>query len=214
MIEDRDAGDRRELHAYADVYRERLPKGLSRAAEAAPPACPRRASSTCAPGGANDYIYMHIVTERMWDALLIGIGQARNSAWMSASARSQARARHWDACRRRFRMDDAAHQVRGDGVPRRMRGPRRRRLRQRGYPQRQAPARARQIRTIHHPIRGDVEMRAAHPHERFASGDAPRSAPRSAHRGRARTRTRPQSGRCLGTRGGGCRRRRTSSQQS
>ncbi len=29
----------------------------------------------CAPGGANDYVYIHVATTRMWDALCVGIGK-------------------------------------------------------------------------------------------------------------------------------------------
>ncbi|MBI2767300.1 MAG: CoA transferase [Chloroflexi bacterium] len=34
----------------------------------------------CAPGGPNDYVYMHIVTQRMWDALTIAIDRPEMQA--------------------------------------------------------------------------------------------------------------------------------------
>ena len=141
--------------------RERLPEGT---------AVPRRGHRSsgmpatglypCAPGGPNDYFYMHIVTERMWDSLCIGIGrpempsddrfntiQARFENWqLIVDAITE-----WTMQRTKF---EAMEILGACGVPCSAVYDSSdilsdRHLKARG-----------QIRTIHHPIRGDIEMLA------------------------------------------------------
>ncbi len=114
----------------------------------------------CAPGGPNDYIYMHIVTERMWDCLLIGIGRPEMGADERFST-IQARARNWDLIQdavSEWTMQHTKHEamelLAGAGVPCGATYDsvdilNDKHLHARG-----------QIRTIHHPTRGDIEMLA------------------------------------------------------
>jgi formyl-CoA transferase len=114
----------------------------------------------CAPGGANDYIYMHIVTERMWDSLLIGIGKPELGADERFNT-IQGRAANWDAIydeisewtRQRTKFEAMEH-LAECGVPVGA-----------VYDSTDILAdkhlRSRDmIRTIHHPVRGDIEMLA------------------------------------------------------
>ena len=114
----------------------------------------------CAPGGPNDYIYMHIVTQRMWDALTIGIGKPE----MQVDERFTsvyARAANWDAIQQavsEWTMQrtkwEAMHTLAAAGVPV---GAVYDTVDVLNDPHLHA---RNQIRTVHHPIRGDVEMLA------------------------------------------------------
>jgi formyl-CoA transferase len=75
--------------------RERFPEGPVPRRGSRSGGMPATGMYRCAPGGPNDYIYMHIVTQRMWDSLTIGIGKPE----MQADERFttiQARAQNWD----------------------------------------------------------------------------------------------------------------------
>ncbi|MEO9256368.1 MAG: CoA transferase, partial [Tepidiformaceae bacterium] len=114
----------------------------------------------CAPGGSNDYIYMHIVTERMWDSLCIGIGKPE----MGVDERFnsiQARAVNWDAIQiavsewtMQHTKFEAMELLAECGVPC-------------GAVYDSVDilndkhlAARNQVRTIHHPVLGDIEMMA------------------------------------------------------
>ncbi len=140
--------------------RERFPEGPVPRRGSRSSGMPATGLYPCAPGGPNDYIYMHIVTQRMWDALTIGIGRPE----MQADERFdtiQARARNWDVIQetvsewtRQRSKWEAMHILAQAGVPCGavydsidiLNDPH---LHARG-----------QIRTVHHPVRGDVEMLA------------------------------------------------------
>jgi formyl-CoA transferase len=75
--------------------RERFPEGPVPRRGSRSGGMPATGMYRCKPGGPNDYIYMHIVTQRMWDSLTIGIGKPE----MQADERFttiQARAQNWD----------------------------------------------------------------------------------------------------------------------
>lgn len=114
----------------------------------------------CAPGGPNDYAYVMVVTDRMWDALITAVGHpelgvdprfatvrdrigheeeliAEISAWTRQRTKWEVM-EHLGAagvpCSAVYDTEDILHD---------------RHLKARG-----------QVRTIHHPVRGDVEMLA------------------------------------------------------
>jgi formyl-CoA transferase len=114
----------------------------------------------CAPGGSNDYIYMHIVTERMWDSLCIGIGKPEIGADERFNT-IPARAANWDAIQdaisewtMQHTKFEAMELLAEAGVPC-------------GAIYDSADILAdkhlnarNQVRTIHHPVIGDIEMMA------------------------------------------------------
>ncbi len=140
--------------------RERFPDGPVPRRGSRSSGMPATGLYPCAPGGPNDYIYMHIVTERMWDSLCIGIGRPE----MGADDRFNtigARAQNWDLIQeivsdwtRQHTKFEAMEHLAACGVPC-------------GavydsvdvLTDKHLHARN-QVRTVHHPIRGDVEMLA------------------------------------------------------
>jgi formyl-CoA transferase len=140
--------------------RERFPEGPVPRRGSRSSGMPATGLYPCAPGGANDYIYMHIVTERMWDALCIGIGRPE----MGADERFNtimARARNWDA------IQDAV----SEWTMQRTKFEAMESLAEAGVPcgavydsvdiLTDKHLRARnQVRMIHHPVIGDIEMMA------------------------------------------------------
>ncbi len=75
--------------------RERFPGAIERRGSRAS-GMPATGLYPCAPGGANDYVYLHVVTQRMWDSLTIAIGRPE----MQVDDRFTtiaARAVNWDA---------------------------------------------------------------------------------------------------------------------
>lgn len=114
----------------------------------------------CAPGGPNDYVYMHIVTQRMWDCLTIAIGRPEMQA-DERFASIMARAANWDEIQG----------IVSEWTMRRTKWEAMQLLAEAGVPcsavydsediLNDPHLRARdQIRTIHHPVRGDWEMLA------------------------------------------------------
>ena len=140
--------------------REHFPGGLVPRRGSRSSGMPATGMYPCAPGGLNDYIYIHIVTERMWDSLLIGIGRLE----MSVDERFTtiwARAENWDAIQeaisewtRQYTKFEAMEHLAACGVPC---GAVYDSVDILGDKHLQARG---QIRTIHHPVRGDVEMLA------------------------------------------------------
>jgi formyl-CoA transferase len=140
--------------------RERFPNGPVPRRGSRSSGMPATGLYPCAPGGPNDYIYMHIVTERMWDSLCIGIGKPE----MGADERFNsigARAQNWDLIQelvsewteQRSKFEAMEH-LAACGVPcgavyDSIDVLADKHLRARG-----------QIRTVHHPVLGDVEMLA------------------------------------------------------
>jgi formyl-CoA transferase len=75
--------------------RERFPGPIGRRGSRAS-GMPATGLYPCSPGGANDYVYIHVVTQRMWDSLTIAIGRPE----MQVDDRfttTMARAFNWDA---------------------------------------------------------------------------------------------------------------------
>lgn len=112
----------------------------------------------CKPGGPNDYIYMHIVTQRMWDAVTIGIGKPE----MQADDRFttiQARAQNWDLIQQEIEAWtmqrtkwEAMEELAEVGVPVGAVADSEDLLRDRHLAARG------QLVTVEHPVRGPVEM--------------------------------------------------------
>ncbi len=59
--------------------RERFPGAIQRRGSGAS-GMPATGMYPCAPGGPNDYVYIHIVTQRMWDSLTIAIDRPEMQA--------------------------------------------------------------------------------------------------------------------------------------
>lgn len=114
----------------------------------------------CQPGGPNDYIYMHIVTQRMWDAVTIGIGKPE----MQADERFtsiQARAQNWDLIQQEIEewtmqrtKFEAMEELAACGVPVSAVYDSIDLLNDRHLAARE------QVVTVSHPVRGDIEMLA------------------------------------------------------
>ena len=139
--------------------RERFPGAIQRRGSGAS-GMPATGMYPCAPGGPNDYVYIHIVTQRMWDSLTIAIDRPEMQA-DERFATILSRAENADAIREAvsgWTMQrtkwEAMEQLADGGVPASavfdtedvLNDPH---LRARDM-----------IQTIHHPTRGDWEMLA------------------------------------------------------
>ncbi len=139
--------------------RERFPGAIQRRGSGAS-GMPATGMYPCGPGGPNDYVYIHIVTQRMWDSLTIAIDRPEMQA-DERFATILSRAENADAIREAvsgWTMQrtkwEAMEQLADGGVPASavfdtedvLNDPH---LRARDM-----------IQTIHHPTRGDWEMLA------------------------------------------------------
>ena len=143
--------------------------------------------------GANDYVYLIATTTRMWDSLCVAIDRADlvidprfENEWDRREQRRRAQGRD-------RRLDDAAHQMGGDGAARRSGRPRRGSARH-ARPVQQSALRGARLRAHPRPSRARQNPPArlgpaALPQPR---PDAPRAVPRRAHRRGARRRPRPR----------------------
>ncbi|MFN8508807.1 MAG: CoA transferase [Dehalococcoidia bacterium] len=139
--------------------RERFPGAIQRRGSGAS-GMPATGLYPCAPGGPNDYVYIHIVTQRMWDSLTIAIDRPemqadeRFATILSRAANGEAikdAVSGWTMQRTKW---EAMEQLAEAGVPASavfdtedvLNDPH---LRERDM-----------IQTIHHPTRGDWEMLA------------------------------------------------------
>jgi len=139
--------------------RERFPGAIQRRGSGAS-GMPATGMYPCAPGGPNDYVYIHIVTQRMWDSLTIAIDRPemqadeRFATILSRAENAEAireAVSGWTMQRTKW---EAMEQLADGGVPASavfdtedvLNDPH---LRARDM-----------IQTIHHPTRGDWEMLA------------------------------------------------------
>lgn len=160
----------------------------------------------CAGGGPNDWAFIMVVTDRMWDSLLAAIDRLdlnddpRFSTLRAHPARG-------GALRGNRGVDAAAVEVRGDGDARRRGSALQRGIRQRRHLRRQAPACPRPGSNHLAPgVRGRGDARSSDPPERLGRGDGASTAARRTHVRCADSRTgarRAGAGQARSGRGGG-----------